>query len=271
MFVTDKFVVVNDPEEQQLENEETADIGSDTGEINPAWNDLLNVIPEDTRDSVIPHLRRWDSNYSEMQQRYSGFDDFVKQGIDPGYLQQAVQAAQLLTNNPRRVYDMIVDRFGNDWGIGQSQQPAQQSEQTQLFEDVGSEQGFDITQHPKFIEQQNQLQMITDVMAQQIQAQQAQEADKRLAKDIADLQDKYKDKGPFDEKYVIGLAASGIPLDKAVETYYSTVEKWRAENRQPSMPRILAPGGGVPSTSVDPTKLSGKDTRSLVAQLLEQS
>jgi hypothetical protein len=92
------------------------------------------------------------------------------------------------------------------------------------------------------------------------------EADQQLDNDLKSLREKF---GEFDDRYVLGLAMAGVSLEEAVQEYQKKFGGSRPAD--PNTPNVLTPGGGLPTDRVDPKKLDGPGTRSLVEQMLRAS
>lgn len=236
--------------------------------INPAWNSLLEKLPGGLHNLVIPELQAWDKNFqektSEVQSRYSPYQSLLDNGIPPERIETALGIASMLEQDPRKFYDEIGKYYEKEWGQGQAGQQEQEDETFTLGDDTE----FDITKHPKFQELAQNQQVMTEFLAKQIEQERTAAAEAQIDQEVKDLTAKY---GEFDEEWVFSLAtAKEMPLEDAVKSYVEFVNKIKTTPRAgDSAPAVFTPSGGVPISAPDPAKMSRKDTRSLVVQLLE--
>ena len=137
--------------------------------VNPAWQTLLDEIPEVLHDRVKGKLAEWDQNYQKSFDKYKPFDEFV--GVDPGQLKAARQLYQTLEQDPRRVYEGLRAHLE-----AQGQLPEEiQNNEVDLSED--DDEHFD---DPRLAQiEKVQQQMLAYQQAQE-QQRATQEADKWL-------------------------------------------------------------------------------------------
>ena len=248
----------------------------DTGGINPSWNSLLEIIPQQLHSGVTPHLREWDKNFetrvsqelSKVQSQYAPLEAFKDQ--DPERINQALTFFQMAESDPRRVYDELARYFEFEQG--------DQGQQGQ--EDSGPEEEFDLSQddlmqHPKVKELlQNQ-----EVMAQYLVQQQQQEQQRSLEAEIDQEHASIVEANPdFSEDDLVMMyqiaTASNISLTDAAERVKGYGESVATRRQAPHAPSVLSANGGgaVPSeNAVDPRTLNRQQTQSLVADLIRQA
>jgi hypothetical protein len=99
------------------EHQEPSD--SEVAGVNPAWNDVINYIPEEERAKVIPKLQEWDNNFAKVQSDFAPYKPLLEHKVSMEEVSRAFQFAQLVNTNPRAVYDELGQRFG--FGQGQQQ------------------------------------------------------------------------------------------------------------------------------------------------------
>lgn len=244
----------------------------DSGSVNPAWDAMLQVIPETLRPGVVPYLRKWDENYQKVATDYAPFKEFTKNGVTPDNITEALQVREILLNNPRFLYDRMVQQFGSEWGVDAKPQ----EETTKPSEDAEgvADFGDDITKHPKFQEVAQQNQVIAQYLLAQENAKQAAAEDAALDQEWRGYAAKYPQlTNPDVERTIFSVAAAqGLSLENAVNWYLSTpMGKMQASNGQTRAPNVMPTSGGVPSTAVDVGKLSDTDTRKLVTEFINAS
>src|SRR6478609_6160995 len=87
---------------------DTATQQQPTGE-NPAWGELLGVLPSSLHQQVKPFLSKWDQGVQErltkVQSQYDPYKDFV--GTDPEQIRASMKLAELVASDPRGFYDNL--------------------------------------------------------------------------------------------------------------------------------------------------------------------
>jgi len=254
--------------QQQTTGPETPQV--DPAEVvkgNPAWGEILDKTPAALHPMMTPVFEKWDKNFQEVQTKYAPYKDFVDQGITPEQINQSLQVLQLLNTQPRTVYDQMVATFGDEWGLTKqeaeqvAQQVQGQQEQTPEY-DLSQQQSnvIDIEKDPRFVQMRQQMDTMAQYLAGQIQQTEQQQVEEALDKEVAGLEQKY---GQFNKQIVFALAANGMPLEQAVQTWKQEVAQ-NTPRPGSNFPPVMTPGGGTPSQAVDVTSLNNKDTIGLV-------
>lgn len=246
--------------------------------VHPAWNDMLGAIPQEYHSQVIPHLQRWDQNTNKVHQRYEPYKEFVDNGYQPDQIRQALAVAKAIENDPRAVYELFAQEFGNV--PGQQQQQNGQGQGLPGSNPLDGGNDFYEGLHPKVVEQLNNLQNGFDTVAQIMlsQRQQSQEAeeDAQLAafyKNLEATNQTFRDlnKDGAAEPYINFLLEAGYEEDQAVQLFEQFVESVGAYQNRPKPPVVLGAGGGLVPTGngIDPRKMNPQQTRNLVADTLK--
>lgn len=232
---------------------------------NPAWNDVLSVIPEQYHQQVTPYFQKWDQSaqtrIEEVNGRLKSFEpyqQFVEHGIDPGELEQGLRLMYEINNNPRAVYDALAEAYNLT--------PQQVQDLANGNKEEEEENPY--LQDPRIDQLQQGLDLVGQVVLQDQQRRMAEQADAELDAELKSLESKY---GNFDERYVLALMANGASGDDAVKAFQELTNTVIQNNPRPFAPNVMGGSGGssgLPSQAIDPTKLSGQETRALVAQML---
>jgi hypothetical protein len=254
---------------QQVDNSAPADTG--TPNINPAWNDLLGVVPSQLHSQVTPHLQKWDQNYeSQIQKVHSQYEPWkpiIDNGATPDDVGFALSLMEAISNEPQQVITALqewVQQLDNGEVV---EQQGQNGSNPQSPNDP-----YDLSNNPAYKQMESAVQSMAQILLdQKTQEQQAQE-DAALEQELSDLKEKYKDRGEFDENYVFGIALNDpdMSLEQAVEKFFEIQDKILQNARQPGPP-VLGSGGAFPNTNLDTRKLGSSDTKALVANLLQQA
>jgi hypothetical protein len=239
--------------------------GSETPGHNPAWDEVLSVLPEQFHSVVTPHFQKWDqsaqqrieSANSQLSQ-FEAYKPFAEHGISTDELERGLRLYYEINNNPENVYKALQ----NAYNFGQPETPNPQGNE-------GEEEENPLNLPPEIMEKINNhdgmLQAVAQIVLNDAQAKEAAAADAELDKELKGLQEKF---GDYDEDYVMTKMMSGMSGEEAVQSYQSLVQR---VTPQPFAPTLLGSNGGgtgLPSNAIDPTKLSGKETRNLVAEML---
>lgn len=260
-----------------------AEPSSDDSGYNPAWNDLMNILPEGLHEVTKPHLQKWDKNVQELTQKvhseyepYKQYQQFVESKVDPAQLMQAHNLYQQMAANPKAIYDQLGEHFGF---AGQGQTQAQQSDDAAVdldsYDDAGDT-PFNIENNPRFKQLQSQLESVTGHIQAQEQAKQQAESEAWVDQSMSQLKSKHGE--ALDEQVVLTFANSlmqqGVGPDKvfdmAADQYMNMVNKI-AGSQTPragsTAPVVLSPGGGSP-VAANPADFNPADRRAaMVAKL----
>lgn len=250
-----------------------------TGE-NPAWAELLGVLPSSLHPQVKPFLDKWDKGVSErftkVQSEYEPYKPFV--GRDPAEIQASLQLAQLIASDPRSFYDNMGQYYASEWGLNQDQgQGADDADDYSLDGLDEQDNGFDLENNPLIQQIKQQQDTIANFLANDLQQKQqaeearaVEEAGTQIQSEVAGIATKYQmDKLPVEaERMILSLALqNNLTLEQAGD---QVMPLFAQQGRTP-LPRVIAPGGGVPSTNLDTAKLKPAETKSLVMRMLEEA
>lgn len=236
---------------------------------NPAWNDVLSVIPEQYHQQVTPYFQQWDqSAQSRVEQansqvkQFEPYKDFVDHGIDPDELQQGLRLMYEINQNPQAVYDALANAYNLGPGVGNTDDDEGDEE------DNYNPQGY---QDPRFDQLQQGVELVSQIVLNEQNEKLARQAEQELDTELSGLREKH---GDFDERYVLAMMQNDMSGEDAVKAYQGMVNNLLQNNPRPFAPSILgnsAGGSGLPSQAIDPTKWNGNQTRDMVAQMLAQA
>lgn len=249
----------NTPEIQPQDTTETS------GGVNPAWNDVLNVIPKELHQQIIPHFQKWDSGFNSQLQKvqsqyepYKAYEPFVQNQIPIEEVQQGYGLLRAIYEDPSKVITAIQQAFN-----------LEQQEIANEQQEVTNEQFGNIPEHvaAQLQRQEQMLNTMAQIMMQQRNQQLAVSEGQKLDKILADL---HKEHGEFNEEIVLQLAAQRDgDIGAALQAYQTAIQQEAARRNAPRAPRLLSPGGSAPSNVIDPRKLNSQDTIKLVVDTLK--
>lgn len=242
------------------------DGGDNSPGLNPAWNDVLSVLPEQFHNVVTPHFQQWDQSAQQRIEQvnsqlgqFEPYKPFVDNGISPEDLEQGIRLMYELNTNPQAVYEAIAEAH-NFGGNGE--------QESEIEPEEGEEGAF---QDPRFDNLQQGLDLVAQVLLEDQNKKIQAQAEADLESELTALREKH---GDFDEAYVLSLMANDISAEDAIAAFQGLSQNILQKNPRPFAPSVMGNSGGgtgLPSQAIDPRKLSGKDTRSLVEQMLRAS
>jgi hypothetical protein len=90
-------------------SEETVQVESNEPELksHPAYDKLLAEIPQAWHDKVIPHLQEQDRSFQQQLEKYTPYKEYVDNGVDPAYIEQSIQIAQAIAEDPLGIHQNL--------------------------------------------------------------------------------------------------------------------------------------------------------------------
>jgi hypothetical protein len=232
---------------------------------NPAWNDVLSVIPPEYHEKITPHFQQWDQSAQSQIEKanasvknFEPYQQFVDNGIDATELENGLRLLYEINNNPQNVWDALGKAYGLSGEPGNAgiAQTGAGEEQQQQYQD------------PRFDQLQQGIELVSQIVLNEQQAKVSAQADAELDRELAELKTKH---GDYDERYVLAMMQSGMSGEQAIQSFQGLRNNLLQSNPRPFAPNVMGSSGGgtgYPSQAIDPTKLTPKDTRNLVAQML---
>ncbi len=242
-------------------NEETTDTGG-----HPAWKEILDQLPDEFHPLITPKLEAWDSGvqtrFQNLQQQYEPFKPFVEQEVDPEFIEQSLQLAAAIEQDPERVYKALAEAYGYSQGVADT---------TEATDDDLDDTDDDDPVAARLAEHERMLERMAEAFMADQDVRAEQESSDVLDEYMEALKDAYPD--GFDETYVLTAMANGTDGEVAVQQFQSMITQYggsvqQSQSSTPAAPPILGSGGGMPSQQVDPRTLSTADTERVVAEML---
>jgi hypothetical protein len=231
---------------------------------------------EGISDAERPILEKYLSGIdSQITQRFQGIHDeysaFKDYKDNPDSVKQAMEVVQLMETNPAYVMNVLAQEMPDEYweSLGGEEEGAEELEtEENEYEGLPKALVERLDKHDRLIEAMAEMLMTGQ------QAQKEAEEDAQIETELKELHKKH---GDFDEEAVLSYAvAQEIDLPEAVEWYTKFIDGIKQSVTAPeppvdNSPPVLSGGGNPPSSVPDVTKMDGKDTRSLVAQILAAS
>lgn len=251
------------------------DQGNDSGP-NPAWGEVLGILPEQFHSVVTPHFTEWDKaankRIESIKSQYEDYAVFKEHGIGRADLEQGIRLVNMINENPKEVWEALATNFN----LGAPDPTATPPVNKPGEEDDGTYTG-DASQYndPRVDQLQQGVELMAQMMLQQQQQEAQQAANSELDNDIAQIKEKH---GDFNEQHLLPYIHYGLEqgqtVAQAADAYFAMRNEMiqSAQAAKPFAPTLMGGnsgnGAGLPSNAIDVTKLSGNDTRKLVAEML---
>lgn len=220
--------------------------------LSAEWNDVISGFPEDRRGELAPLLKSKIDAYEPLKQ----WEQFQKSGVTADHADTALKIYSTIENNPREVYEAL----GKHLGISTA-------EAKEVVQEINDDDSGD----PEMAALRQQVETMGQILLAQrqteSQAAQAAAADKEIENEIAAVKKKYGT-DVDEQEIVMRMLHLNMTAEQAHQDYSSKVSEIR---KRPAAPFVMGPGGAIPAKAIDVKKLSGQDTKSLVAQMMQQS
>jgi hypothetical protein len=268
-FVDDGFgVPYGDPDDDAH--------GPDSEEIknNPAWDEILNYIPEDKRPEVLPKLKGWDDNFAKVQSEYAPYKPLLEHKVTMEDVQKAFAFANLVNTNPKALYDELGQRFG----FGQGQQQVPNKEEDEDDPDFVKDQIPDLTKHPEFVKMQQTLQQFEQRAMEEAQRQEAAKVETQIESEFTALETQLKTKlSPKAREEIlirsvkIGDRTGNYSINEGYKDYASFVNQIRNSRANNSAPRVFSGNGGLPASNKPISQMDEEERAARIVAFLEAS
>jgi hypothetical protein len=253
-------------EQQGQEGTQGLGTGAAGGSGNPPYADYLQKFQDPAARSIAEQVfKEWDGNttkrfqelHSQNQQKY-GWADPLLENYEADDIQAAVTIAEQLQADPQGFLARLQEAVGgDDQGLGDQEGFG--------LDDSGDS---DDPYAERFSQLEQALATIAEQMVGQQQSAQQKAEDEELESTLTELKEQH---GEYDEDWVLAKALkNGGDLEAAVKEYFKFEEQVRTKALRPS-PRPLGQGGGLPSSDIDPTKLSDREAKDLVRKILDEA
>lgn len=261
---------------------------------NPAWAAILEKIPVALHPMIKPALKDWDRGVSAKfqehaaarkewetaQAQYEPYKQIIDQGIDPQFLQQSMQAAFMLRQNPvaflENLKQTLVARgqYQEAAAVQQKQdevsgqQPGQQAPYVDEYDQRLQQQSQQIEQMQQLFEQQQAQQEYNTAYAQ---TQQQIENDfstieRTIGQSLPDI---------IKEESLKRAIALGQQQGREVSVVegFRDYQRFMLATRQAraAAPKVISPTGHIPApVQKDPTELTLEDRKNMLPDILQR-
>lgn len=250
----------------------------------PAWQEILNNVPEMLHEKLIPTLQAWDKGVQEkltsVHSKYDPYKTFVDGNTPVADITTGLQIVQLLNEDPARFYNHMREFYN----LGDSEQGQSSQQKVEETFDLGDLPGeVDLTSNPQFKKLQEMQQQMLAQQESLLAEQGKKEAEIWLDTKHHQISEVLKEKHaiPLDDKawqFILNQAAvesqttgdNETALVNATNAFVTLVSQYRSPVANASAPPVMTPNGSVPASTFDATKLGSDDRKKLFAQMLTQ-
>jgi hypothetical protein len=107
------------PRKESLRTVGQQPVENDPPQGHPAWQEILNGVPEDLHPLLRNKLEAWDrgveAKLQGVRQEYEAYQPLVENEVPFEAVEQALWLAQQLEQNPDAVVQQAIDAFGLDF------------------------------------------------------------------------------------------------------------------------------------------------------------
>lgn len=232
-------------------------------------NPFLESVDPAHRQFVEPYIQKWDADVTRrFQELHSQYEPYKQLG-DPEELAVANAIYQRLNEDPQGFYKDLAELLQQE--TGEQGSPSGQGQQQNLGQALPF-QGLP----EEFQAEYGQTRQAVEAMAQYIldqqQTQQAQQEDAELEQYMGNLKQQF---GEFDEDFVLSkMYTAGMNGEQAVQAYHQRLQEFVNQSggiQRQQTPKVLSGGGSVPQQTQKVSDLNRKDTKDLVAAIMQQA
>lgn len=233
---------------------------------NPNWDSVLSLLPENFRSVVTPHFQEWDNSANKrietIKKDYADYETFREYGIGRQDLESGLRLMQMINDDPQQVYDTLATQLKIQTPTTPEVTPVVEEGETPVLP-------------PGYDKLQEGVELMAKRMLAAEQAQQEDAANKQLETELAAVEQKH---GKFIPElflpFLNNKLGEGLTVDKAAEQFFAIQGQLKQQTiaAQPYAPNVLGGnsggGAGLPSSTIDPAKLSTTERKDLVVQML---
>lgn len=245
--------------------------------VNPAWQKVLDVLPQEFHKQVLPEFTQWDKNFAEVQSKYAPYKPLLENNVSMEDIQSSIQLAQFLSSDPQAVYEELGRRygFGQEQGREQVNEPNQQQEQEQEYLDLAEQE-----QNPKLQQLEQTVmglqQMLTERDQQAQEFQIRENAQREINTEWQSIEQAVgRQLSPDIRKEVtrraiaIGDETGNYSITEGYKDYAEFVNRVRNSRANNTAPSVLPGNGGQPVTKKNIGQMEESERQDHIAAMVQ--
>ena len=246
-----------------------------------SYDSYLGQVPEGLRGQIEPSFKQYSEGIEkavkEQIGQYEPYKEILDQGWQPEHINVGLQFLQMANDNPERIIQGILEEHPELLqqipGLNNTP-PVVPGQQTPPSTDDS-----ELNLPPQLLERMNQQEQLIQLLFQGYQQNQQQtQEQQQVAQEQAELQqftqelDKIAPSNKYPRHFILSYISQGQSPEQAVKSF----SDWRTsefQRQNAGATPLVAPanGGGLPSETVDTSKLTSQQRRDLMVQYLEQA
>ncbi len=258
--------------------ETTVDSGEPELKSHPAYDKLLAELPEAWHSKVIPHLQEQDRNFQQQIEKYTPYKEYVDNGVDPAYIEQSIQIAQAIAEDPVGIHQNLT-RALMQQGLLQEEAMAEADDMLSEFADNLSEDELPESFRRELAERDEKLNSLEDyIQNQEFERETAYEYE-AIEAEFAGIRDVYE-VSPAQENAIIELMEAALirgedmsvvqAAKKLVELTGTGFKRLGPVDLSGEAPIVVGKGGnGVPFETMNIPK-DDRAKKDMLAEMFKQ-
>lgn len=229
----------------------------------------LNTVPDAERALVQQHVQKWDKGFSKyaenIARKYGQYDQLG----EFEQVQQAVQLAQLITQDPRTATQWLLSQGYGPEGAAQVVQGAQQQVAQQQPQQQPVPQPQQEWMPPAVQRELQGYKMALGAMNQRFEQDQFNRETERYRSEIEQGLAAVKSQYPqIPETMILHLMKGGMEMDDAVGMLVEQIQAGVNQRQAPNAPKVLSSASLPPQAAKSPSEMTDDERKaSLLAAL----
>jgi len=246
------------------------------GSVNPAWQKVLDVLPQEFHKQVLPEFTQWDKNFAEVQSKYAPYKPLLENNVSMEDIQSSIQLAQFISSDPQAVYEELGRRYGFGQEQGQPQvDDSKQAEQEQEYLDLNEQE-----QNPQLQQLQQTVMGLQQMLQErdlQTQDQQVREnAQREINTEWQSIEQAVgRQLSPDIRKEVtrraiaLGDETGNYSITEGYRDYAEFVNRVRNSRANNTAPSVLPGNGGQPVTKKNYGQMDDQERQDHIAAMAQ--
>lgn len=280
--------MTNPPNEPIVNDGNTNDQGTPAvNQGHPAWQEILDVIPDSFHSLITPTLEKWDKGVQEkiqgMHKKYDPYEKLIEAEIPFEAVEEGLAFLQALDENPSDLASYLIEQFKLDFVEKSMLEELQKQQQQGIPNPNGADPDddplIDLTLDPRFKALEETVNKLANTLTEKEKTDLEREQEAKFESYMDGLHTKH---GEFDDIYVTALITSGMDGEKAVKQYFDTINQAAAKiaansgNENNQEPPVVMGGNGVSGSGTGQTpielgKIGNSDINKMVAEMIQRS